>query len=165
MDVTEALLDSWDRQCRIVSAAASLINESNRHVKPSEDGMSLDLQLAHMHGTRRYFLRNVDPERGAAIGSAYASEGVALADLDEIKSLLDQSGATVREVVRVALAKGVDQLGWYDNPVLFIQHMVWHEGWHIGLIFLALRLNGQEPAEEWEEETIWGEWRTEVWEG
>lgn len=60
-----------------------------------------------------------------------------------------------------ALGKGVTQFGWYDNPVLFIQHMVWHEGWHIGLIFLALRLAGQEIPEEWEETKVWGEWRTE----
>jgi hypothetical protein len=41
--------------------------------------------------------------------------------------------------------------------------MVWHDGWHVGLIFLALRLNGQEPREEWEEPNVWGLWRTESW--
>ena len=41
--------------------------------------------------------------------------------------------------------------------------MVWHDGWHVGLIFLALRLNGQEPPEEWEEPNVWGQWRTETW--
>lgn len=51
----------------------------------------------------------------------------------------------------------------YDNPVLLLQHMIWHDGWHVGLIFLALRLNGQEPPEEWEEPNVWGQWRTETW--
>ena len=41
---------------------------------------------------------------------------------------------------------------------------IWHDGWHVGLIFLGLRLNGQEPPEEWEEPNVWGQWRTEVWE-
>jgi hypothetical protein len=39
--------------------------------------------------------------------------------------------------------------------------MIWHEGWHVGLIFLALRLAGEEPKQEWEEANVWGEWRIE----
>jgi uncharacterized damage-inducible protein DinB len=156
MDVTEALLDSWDRQCRIVSVVAGLIDESNCHLKPSEDGWPLDQHLAHMLGTRRYFLKNVAPERAGEWGG----KAVGLA---QIKAQLAESGVAVREVVTEALKGGVNQAGWYDNPVLFLQHMVWHEGWHVGLIFLALRLGGQEPAEEWEETKVWGEWRTEVW--
>ena len=31
------------------------------------------------------------------------------------------------------------------------------------IVFLALRLNGQEPPEEWEEPNVWGQWRTETW--
>ncbi len=38
--------------------------------------------------------------------------------------------------------------------------MVWHEGWHAGIILLALRLNGREPAEQWEETNLWGIWRS-----
>ena len=53
--------------------------------------------------------------------------------------------------------------GCTNTAVLFLQHMVWHDGWHVGLIFLALRLNGQEPPEEWEEPNVWGQWRTETW--
>jgi uncharacterized damage-inducible protein DinB len=166
MDVLEALLDSWDRQCRIVDKVAEKIDDTNKHLKPSEDGMPLDQQLAHMFSTRRYFLKNVDPERGAALG-AELTEGWTkpVTELDQIKALLKESGPAVRESVKEALTNGVGQFGWYDNPVLYIQHLIWHEGWHVGLIFLGLRLGGQEPAEEWEETNVWGEWRTEVWEG
>ena len=48
MDTTEALLESWDRQSRIVNAVATRVNESNRKAKPSIDGMPLDQQLAHV---------------------------------------------------------------------------------------------------------------------
>ena len=167
MDIAEALLDSWDRQCRIVDAVASLIDEANRHVKPSDDGMTLDRQLAHMHGVRRFFLSQVAPEHAAGLVSASADkEGTPLADLDAIKACLKASAAAVRGAVKDALAKGGPMAGEhvvYDNPVLFLQHMVWHDGWHVGLIFLALRLNGQEPPEEWEEPNVWGLWRTETW--
>lgn len=168
MDVTVALLDSWDRQCRIVEAVMSRIDESNRGAKPSEDGWSLDKQLAHMHNTRKYFLKQVAPDLAAPLGKSYIDdEGTPVADLAELKSYVTASGVAIREAVRAGLEKGGGPMegpnATYENPVLLMQHMVWHDGWHVGLIFLALRLDGQEPPEEWEEEHIWGEWRTERW--
>ena len=164
-DVTEALLDSWDRQCRIVDAVMTRIDESNKHIKPSEDGMALDEQLAHMHNTRKYFLKNIAPEFATPLGRSYIDDkGTPVQDLEELKAMVRASGVAVREATAELLEKnGVAKVGFYDNPVLYLQHMVWHEGWHVGLIFLALRLAGQEPPEEWEEEKVWGEWRTETW--
>ncbi len=52
MDVIDFLLDSWDRQCRIVESVSSLVQEENRHLKPSPDGWPLDHHLAHMHKVR-----------------------------------------------------------------------------------------------------------------
>jgi uncharacterized damage-inducible protein DinB len=127
----------------------------------------MDAHLAHMHGTRRYFLSQVAPEHAADLASAYADrEGTPVADLNVVKDCLEASGKAVREAVKDALAKGGPMAGGhavYENPVLFLQHMVWHEGWHVGLIFLALRINGQEPPEEWEEPNVWSQWRTETW--
>jgi uncharacterized damage-inducible protein DinB len=167
MDVTEALLESWDRQCKIVEAVGTLVTEANRHAKPSGDGWPLDKQLAHMHNVRKFFLSQVAPDRAAGLGSVDADEvGTPIADLDAIKSHLKGSGIAVREAVREGLAKGGPMKGenvTYDNPVLLMQHMVWHDGWHVGLIFLALRLSGEEPPEEWDEPNVWGRWRTESW--
>ena len=168
MDVAKQLLESWDRQCQIVNSVASLIDDENRHVKPSEDGWSLDRHLAHMHGVRRFFLSQVAPEQAAGLVSASAdAEGTPLADLGAIKACLKASEKAVREAVREGLEKGGGPMAGdhvvYDNPVLLLQHMVWHDGWHVGLIFLALRLNGQEPPAEWEEPNVWGLWRTESW--
>ncbi|MDR3688918.1 MAG: DinB family protein [Fimbriimonas sp.] len=167
MEHVEALLESWDRQCRIVDAVASLVDDANRHVKPSDDGMPLDSQLAHMHGVRRYFLSQVAPVHAENLVSAYADkDGTPLADLGAIKACLNSSAQAVRSAVQAGLERGGPMAGGhvvYDNAVLFLQHMVWHDGWHVGLIFLALRLNGQEPPEEWEEPNVWGQWRTETW--
>jgi uncharacterized damage-inducible protein DinB len=167
MDIANALLDSWDRQCKIVNSVATLIDESNRHVQPSEDGWSLDRQLSHMHGVRRFFLSQVAPEHAKGLVSASAdNEGTPLADLDSIKKCLVDSGLAIRSAVEEGLATGKPMTSeniTYDNAVMLLQHMVWHDGWHVGLIFLGLRLNGQEPPEEWEEPNVWGQWRTETW--
>lgn len=167
MDIASALLDSWDRQCRIVAAVTTLVDDNNRGAKPSEDGWGIDAHLAHMHGTRKYFLSQVAPALVENMPTAYADkEGTPIADLDALKACLEASGSAVREVVAKGLQDGGRVAGGnvvYDNAVLFLQHMVWHDGWHVGLIFLALRLNGQEPQEEWEEPNVWGLWRTETW--
>jgi len=167
MEIVHDLLDSWDRQCKIVNSVTSLIDDDNRHIKPSDDGWSLDRHLAHMHGTRRFFLSQVAPEHAADLVSASSdTEGTPLADLDAIKACLEASGKAVRNAVQAGIEKGGPMAGGhvvYDNPTLFLQHLVWHEGWHAGLIFLALRLNGQEPPEEWEETNVWGQWRKETW--
>ncbi len=152
----------------MVNAVAGLVDEDNRHAKPSVDGWGLDAQLAHIHGVRRFFLSQVAPEQSAQLKSAYAdSEGTPIQDLEAIKSHLHASHLAVREAVSQAMAGGGGAMKsenvTYDNPVLLLQHMVWHEGWHVGLMILALRLNGQEPPEEWEEPNIWGRWRTETW--
>lgn len=168
MDLGEALLESWDRQCRIVEAVASRVTEENRHVKPSEDGWRLDRQLAHMHNTRCFWMEQIAPHQADGLPLFYADDdGVPTSDLPSIQTQLAASGRAVGEAVREALAKGMGPMkgpnATYDNPVLFLQHMVWHDGWHVGLIMLGLRLAGEEPPEEWEEANMWGQWRTEVW--
>ncbi len=130
--------------------------------------MSLDRQLAHMHNTRRFFLSQVAPAHAAGLSTSYADEqGSPLDDLDTLKRNLQASGLAIRSAVKEGLESGCGPMSsehiTYDNPVLLLQHMVWHDGWHVGLIFLALRLNGQEPPEEWEEPNVWGLWRTENW--
>ncbi len=162
MDLLTALLESWDRQCRIVDAVASRVDEVNRKVKPSEDGWPFDRQLAHVHAVRKEWLTQVSPKRGVTLGDTFTDGWTTpVDDLDAIKSQLKASAVAIRAAMAELLNDGTGAIGGYDHPVLFLQHMVWHEGWHVGLIFLALRRAGQEPSEEWEEANVWGEWRTE----
>lgn len=162
MTLLEALLDSWDRQCRIVHNVAALISEENRSLRPSPESWPLDHQLAHVHLVRLFFLRNIAPDEAAGIESSFIRDWEEpISDLGKIKELLSQSDIAVRKAVERALREDIAKIGWYDNAVLYLQHMVWHEGWHVGQIMLALRLAGQEPPESWEEPNIWGLWRTE----
>lgn len=168
MPLADQLLDSWDRQCRILDSVASLVNEDNKHFKPSPDGWSLDRQLAHCHNVRSFFLSEVAPELTQdLVRFGVDDDGEVTASLAEIALALKASAVAIRAAVSQGLADGKPLQGehvTYDNAVLLLQHMVWHEGWHTGQIFLALRLNGQEPPEEWEEPNVWGVWRTERWE-
>ena len=161
MNVTEALLESWDRQSRIVNALASLVDDSNQNFKPSEDGGDLLWQLAHIHNVRRFWLSQAAPEAAIDLPDTFTDGWqTPITDLDAIRAALEQSAVAVRKTVESSIQTGAVMKG-YDHPVMFLQHMVWHEGWHVGLLMLGLRLGGQEPTEEWEEANIWNEWRTE----
>jgi uncharacterized damage-inducible protein DinB len=150
----------------MIDSLAGLVTEDIRLQRPSDDGMALDMQLAHVHQTRRWWLRATRPELLESFGRAVTPDGEApIHDLAEMKSLLKESAAAVRSATIDGLEKG-GSFGPYDNAVLFLQHMVWHEGYHAALILLALRIAGFEPSEEWEEKHIWELWRgVEVWEG
>src|SRR4051812_15263003 len=148
MDVTAALLDSWDRQARIVNAVATLVNDSNKNAKPSPDGWPIYEHLAHIQLVRKYWLGQLDEARMKSLVDLYNGGWTdPIDDLAAIRRALNDSALAVREVVQKALAEGKEKVGGYDNPVLYLQHMVWHDGWHVGLIFLGLRLNGEEPPE------------------
>lgn len=160
MDVTAALLDSWDRQARIVTKVADLVTEENKNVQPGPSSWPLFHHLAHIHKVRVYHMAELDQSRATSMPKAFRSGWQdPIDDLDAIRSMLDDSAAAVRDVTAVAIAEGRVPSGDYENPVLFLQHQIWHEGWHVGLILLGLREAGQEPAEEWEDTQIWGEFR------
>lgn len=46
----------------------------------------------------------------------------------------------------------------YDHPVLLLQHMIWHEGYHHGQIKLALKLSGHPITNEVSGPITWSVW-------
>ena len=162
MNLAVQILESWDRQALIVNRVAELVTEETRQLRPSADGMTLEQQLAHMGEVRCFFLAMTWPEVATKWALRFEPWGrTSTGSLELLKSELKRSGEAVREAVAMAIEAGSGPCGGYDNPVLFLQHMTWHEGWHVGLIFLGLRLGGHEPSEEWEEGQVWSVWRTE----
>lgn len=158
------LLESWDRQATIIRNLSSLITEETRNFLPSPDGMPLFKQLAHIHQVRKGWLEAAAPEIAEELEDVYYPKDgnwYPIEDLDKLKEQLSLSDVAVRKAFEDAVQRGAGEMGPYTHPVHFLQHMVWHEGWHAGLIMLGLRLNGQEPQETWEEANIWGLWRTE----
>lgn len=46
----------------------------------------------------------------------------------------------------------------YDHPILFLQHMLWHEAYHHGQIKLALKLAGRPISDDVAGPISWGVW-------
>lgn len=163
VDASQALLESWRRQCKCLNALASIVREDNKQLKPSDDGMPLIEQLSHVAEVRAYWFdqANGGPYEGyqPLFEQLSATEWKMSDDLFAIRNQLSLSEEAILRWTELKMKEGAQPTGPYDHPVLFLQHMVWHEGYHAALIMLALRLAGLEPPEEWEEPNIWGNWR------
>jgi len=72
--------------------------------------------------------------------------------------MLNESAAVVRRAVAGKLASGRAMDRHYDHPILLMQHMVWHEGYHHGQIKLALKLAGYPFDDEEIGQVTWDVW-------
>lgn len=152
----DAVLESWTRQATIVANLANLIDDKSFDFVAAPGESSIGWHLTHIYQVRMYWLSDIAPEMidpSLKWGEVFP--------LEKAKELLTKSAGQIHDVMKNKLENDESPVGGYDHPLYFLQHMIWHEGWHVGAIMMALRQNGQETPEEWEEPNIWGLWRTE----
>jgi uncharacterized damage-inducible protein DinB len=72
--------------------------------------------------------------------------------------MLNESAKVLRDAVNGRLESGRDMDLHYDHPILMLQHMVWHEGYHHGQIKLALKAAGRPMDDEEIGAVTWDVW-------
>lgn len=157
-----AFLESWDRQAGIVASLANYIQPEMMEHRSAPGESCVAVQLCHIQLVRRGWLSQVDEAAGEGLPILFEETPeawIASRDLEAIRAALRGSAAAIRQTAEQLLESNAGPAGPYTHPVHFVQHMVWHEGWHVGAILAALRQNGCEPSEEWEEKAIWEVWR------
>jgi uncharacterized damage-inducible protein DinB len=68
----------------------------------------------------------------------------------------------VRDAVKNRLEAGREMNLHYDHPILLLQHMIWHEGYHHGQIKLALKLAGRPISDQAVGQITWGVWMSKT---
>jgi len=68
----------------------------------------------------------------------------------------------VRDAVKSRVEAGREMDLHYDHPILFFQHMIWHEGYHHGQIKLALKLAGHPIANKDAGPISWRIWMNKI---
>jgi len=136
----DALLDSWDRNNRILVNLLGAIPDAAMEARATADSPTVAQLFAHVNYVRLVFVAEDVPEIGVELPADEWSAGDGRSRLAE---MLNDSARLVRNAVagRIAAGRGMDV--HYDHPVLFLQHMIWHEGYHQGQIKLALKLAGR----------------------
>ncbi len=75
-----------------------------------------------------------------------------------IAKLLNESARAVRDAVKSRVKAGRDMDLHYDHPILLLQHMLWHEGYHHGQMKLALKVAGRPLTDEEAGPVTWDVW-------
>src|ERR1700689_489989 len=133
----EALLDSWDRNNTILLNLLRALPEGALEARAMEGSPSIAQLFTHIHYVRLVFVFEDAPEFARDVpGEEWLAEG----DPDRIGLMLNDSAKAVRDAVKGRLEAGRDMDLHYDHPILLLQHMLWHEGYHHGQIKLVLKM-------------------------
>ncbi len=152
----EALLDSWDRNHAIMLNLLRTVPEGGLEVKAIESSPSVAQQFMHIHHERLISVFEEAPEFAIAVPK---DEWMVEQDRDRIAQMLSESARAVRDAVRGRVLAGRDMDLNYDHPILLLQLLLWHEGYHHGQIKLALKLAGHAITNDEAGPLTWDVWR------
>ena len=151
----DALLDSWDRNNAVLVNLLRALPPDGLGVRAAPGSPTVGRLLTHVHFVRLVFLTEDAPEFARPLPE---HEWVDERDPDRIAAMLDDSARAVRDAVRGRVEAGRAMDLHYDHPILLLQHMVWHEGYHHGQIKLALKAAGRPLDDEVAGPVTWDVW-------
>ena len=154
-NLLDALLDSWDRNNTILVNLLQVLPEGGLEVRAMAEGPTVAQLFTHMHYVRLVFVSEDVPEFAQEMPK---EEWVVERDRGRIAKMLNESAKTVRDAVKSKVETGGDMNLHYDHPILLLQHMIWHEGYHHGQIKLALKLTGRSLTDDEAGPVTWDIW-------
>ena len=150
-----ALLDSWDRNNTILVNLLRALPEGGLEARVMEGSPSVAEMFSHIHYVRLVFISEDAPEFARGLpDNEWADER----EPARLAHMLNESAKAVREAVRSRVESGQEMNLHYDHPILFLQHMIWHEGYHHGQIKLALKATGLPLTNREAGPVTWGVW-------
>ena len=154
-DLLEALLVSWDRNNIILTNLLRALPEDTLDVRAAPDSPTILELFDHIHYVRLVFVAEDAPEFGRVVPKG---KRVAERNRERLARLLDDSARAVRDAVRGRVLAGREMNRHYDHPILLLQHMIWHEGYHHGQIKLVLKTAGRPMTDDEAGPLTWKVW-------
>jgi len=151
----DAVLDSWDRNNTILLNLLGALPEGALEVRAMEDSPSVAQLFTHIHFVRLVFILEDAPEFARQLPD---KEWLDERDPERIAQMLTESAQLVREAVKSRVEAVREMNVHYDHPILLLQHMLWHEGYHHGQVKLALKLAGRPLRDEQAGPLTWKVW-------
>jgi uncharacterized damage-inducible protein DinB len=151
----DAILDSWDRNNTILVNLLRAVPEGGLDLSAVDGSPTVAQLFMHIHYCRLVFVLEDAPELSRPLPEG---EWRAERDRDRIAAMLNDSATVVREAVRGRLRAGRGFDRHYDHPILMLQHLIWHEGYHHGQIKLALKAAGRAFDDEEIGAVTWDVW-------
>ena len=154
-DLLDALLDSWDRNNTILLNFLHALPEGGLEAKAMEENPSIAKMFTHIHYVRLVFVSEDAPEFAK---NPPVEEWAEERDTARIAQMLNHSAKAVRNAVKSRIETGREMELHYDHPVLLLQHMIWHEGYHHGQMKLALKAAGTPMSNKQAGPLTWRVW-------
>jgi len=151
----DQVLDSWERNNTILVNLVRAVPEGGMDARAAEGSPSVAQMFMHMHYVRLVFVLEDAPEFAKPVPEG---EWSAERDYGRITQMLNESAKAVHDAVKGKLESGQAMNLHYDHPLLFLQHMIWHEGYHHGQIKLALKAAGHPFDDEQIGPITWDIW-------
>lgn len=120
-----------------------------------EGSPSIAELFTHICYVRLVFVREDAP---GIVKDEPTEEWIPETDRGRIAEMLNDSSKAVAEAVRGTVEAAQDMAIHYDHPILLLQHMIWHEGYHHGQMKLALKLKGLPMSDEEAGPLTWQVW-------
>jgi len=151
----DVILDSWDRNNLILVNLLQALPPGWLEARALSNSPTVAEMFTHMHFVRLIFLSEDVPECAVSLPER---EWVREGNPDVIAKELERSAGAVRHAVESRIRSGEALNLHYDHPLLYLQHMVWHEGYHHGQIKLALKAAGHPFDDEVIGRLTWDIW-------
>ena len=153
--ILDALLDSWDRNNTILVNLLRTVPPGGLAARATPDSPTVAQLFMHMHCVRLGFVEEDAPEFACPVPEEEWEDS---RDVDLMAVQLHESAKIVREAMQGRLRAGRAMEKHYDHPILLLQHMIWHEGYHHGQIKVALKLMGAPIPDQQAGPVTWGVW-------
>jgi uncharacterized damage-inducible protein DinB len=152
----EALLDSWDRNNLILLNLLHAIPAGGLEARAMEGSPAVAEMFTHLHHERMVSVFEEAPEFA---GNVPEKEWEFETDPARLAQMLCDSAKRVRDAVssRVDTGRGLDLN--FDHPILLIQLLIFHEGYHHGQIKLALKMADCPVTDDDAGPVTWDVWR------
>jgi uncharacterized damage-inducible protein DinB len=154
-DLLEALLDSWDRNNTILVNLLNALPNGGLGARVMEGSPSVAELFTHIHYVRLILISEDAPAFARTLPE---EEWVDERDTGRMTQMLNDSAKAVRDAVKSKVETGEQMSVHYDHPILLLQHMIWHEGYHHGQIKLALKLAGHTIPDDQAGPLTWDIW-------
>ena len=158
-DLLDALLESWERNNTIMLNLLRAVPQGGLQIKAMPGSPSVAQQFAHIHHERLVSVAEEVPDCAVDVPK---DEWMVVDDRDRIAQMLTDSARVVRDAVKGRIEAGRELDLNYGHPLLLIQLLLWHEGYHHGQIKLALKLAGQPIGNDDAGPITWDVWRKRI---
>jgi uncharacterized damage-inducible protein DinB len=154
-NLLEIILDSWDRNNRILVNLLRALPPGGLEARVMVGSPSVAEMFTHIHFVRLIFISEDAPEFTTQLPPReWLNEG----NSNHIAEELDMSAKAVRDAVESRILHGQEMEVHCDHPLLYLQHMIWHEGYHHGQIKLALKMTRRPVDDEEIGPLTWDIW-------